>query len=96
MEIRKVYPVPQKEKAVMQNETATQIEEAPKVDGRGLKYHIPLPGTPVDFAARVHRFETRWLKRALRLCKGNITTAARYLLLNRTTLHEKLKRRGLV
>lgn len=98
MEIRKVYPAPEPEKKSRMIEEKINVNtgKIETVVTSGRHNHVPLPAEPVDFGARLDKFETRWLKRAMKLCQNNISTAARYLQLNRTTLHEKLKRRNLL
>jgi DNA-binding protein Fis len=51
--------------------------------------------TGIDLYQEVRRFETRLIERALREAEGNQTRAARLLGLNKTTLHEKIKRYGI-
>jgi DNA-binding protein Fis len=46
----------------------------------------------IDLYGEVRRFETWLIKRALHETGGNQTRAARLLGLNKTTLHEKMKR----
>jgi len=54
-----------------------------------------LPDEGVDFNALVNDFETELILRALRATKGNKKEAARLLHLKRTTLIEKIKKKGL-
>jgi DNA-binding protein Fis len=46
----------------------------------------------IDLYQEVRRFETHLINRALREADGSQTKAARLLGLNKTTLHEKIKR----
>ncbi len=50
---------------------------------------------PVDFNTLVEDFENRLILQALQLTGGNKKEAARFLNLNRTTLLEKIKKKGL-
>jgi DNA-binding NtrC family response regulator len=50
----------------------------------------------IDFDAMIHDFETRLILHALHLTHGNKKEAARLLRLNRTTLMEKIKKKGLL
>ena len=49
----------------------------------------------IDLHQEVRRFETRLIKHALHEADGNQSRAARLLGLNKTTLHEKIKRYGI-
>ncbi len=61
--------------------------------GGGDAFDFPEHG--VDLVARLEELETRYIDEALKRAEGNRTQAARLLGLNRTTLVEKLKRRGI-
>ncbi|MBN8613616.1 MAG: sigma-54-dependent Fis family transcriptional regulator [Deltaproteobacteria bacterium] len=54
-----------------------------------------LPAQGIDLRAVLERFETAMLKQALERTRGNKNRAAALLKLNRTTLVEKLKKRGI-
>ncbi len=54
-----------------------------------------LPDSGLDFNAVVERFENTLILQALQRTKGNKKAAARLLNLNRTTLVEKIKKKGL-
>ena len=54
-----------------------------------------LPSDGVDFNALIEGFETRLINLALARTGGNKKAAARLLHLNRTTLVEKIKKKGL-
>jgi sigma-54 specific flagellar transcriptional regulator A len=54
-----------------------------------------LPDDGVDFACAVEAFENALIRQALERTKGNRNRAAHLLRLNRTTLIEKIRRRGL-
>ncbi len=54
-----------------------------------------LPDTGVDFNTMVDQFETRLITMALSRTNGNKKAAAKLLRLNRTTLVEKIKKKGL-
>ncbi len=54
-----------------------------------------LPPAGIDLRAAIDRFEVSMLKQALERTRGNKNRAAALLKLNRTTLVEKLKKRGL-
>jgi DNA-binding NtrC family response regulator len=49
----------------------------------------------IDLHKEVRRFETWLIERALHETGGNRSRAARLLGLNKTTLHEKMKRNGI-
>jgi DNA-binding protein Fis len=49
----------------------------------------------IDLYREVRQFEVRLIKRAVEEAEGNISRAARLLGLNKTTLHEKIKRYGI-
>jgi DNA-binding NtrC family response regulator len=72
--------------------------------GGDLDHHLPgggggddfdFPDHGVDLVSRLEELETRNIVEALKRAEGNRTQAARLLGLNRTTLVEKLKRRGI-
>jgi DNA-binding NtrC family response regulator len=54
-----------------------------------------LPARGIDLRAALERFETSMLRQALERTRGNKNRAAALLKLNRTTLVEKLKKRGM-
>lgn len=54
-----------------------------------------IPSDGVDFNALVDQYETRLIRLALDRTQGNKKAAARLLRLNRTTLVEKIKKKGL-
>jgi DNA-binding NtrC family response regulator len=54
-----------------------------------------LPAQGIDLRAALERFETSMLRQALERTRGNKNRAAALLKLNRTTLVEKLKKRGM-
>jgi DNA-binding NtrC family response regulator len=54
-----------------------------------------LPADGLDFNSLVDNFETRLISMALSRTRGNKKAAARLLHLNRTTLIEKIKKKGL-
>src|SRR5262249_22656621 len=54
-----------------------------------------LPEEGLDFNAVVERFENTLILQALQRTNGNKKAAARLLNLNRTTLVEKIKKKGL-
>ncbi len=56
---------------------------------------IPIPDEGIDFAQRVEAFENQLIQEALKKANGVKSRAAQLLRLNRTTLVEKLKRRGI-
>ena len=56
---------------------------------------LDFPAEGIDLVARVDAFETGLIEEALRRSEGNKSQAARLLGLNRTTLVEKLKRKGM-
>ena len=49
----------------------------------------------IDFDAVIHELEEKLIRKALELTSGNKKDAARLLHLNRTTLLEKIKKKGL-
>jgi transcriptional regulator with PAS, ATPase and Fis domain len=55
---------------------------------------LDFPEEGIDLVHRMDMFETRLIDEALRRTQGNKSKAARLLGLNRTTLVEKLKRKG--
>lgn len=57
--------------------------------------HIELPEDGLDFAGVVSEFENQLLRQALSKAQGVKNRAAQILKLNRTTLVEKLKKKGL-
>ena len=67
---------------------------APPAEVRGAPW-TDFPDGGVDLNARLAEYETELIKEALRRAGGNKTRAAKLLGLNRTTLVEKLKRKGL-
>ena len=54
------------------------------------------PEDGIDLVARLDEYETRLIQQALESANGNKSKAARLLGVNRTTLVEKLKRKGIV
>jgi DNA-binding NtrC family response regulator len=72
-------------------EEATETASAPLVNAA-----LDFPDTGLDLNERLEQVETQLLSEALRRADGNKTKAARLLGLNRTTLVEKLKRKGMV
>lgn len=54
----------------------------------------PLPC--VDFERIINSEERKLIKAALRIAEGNVSLAAKILTLKRTTLHEKIRRLGIV
>jgi two-component system response regulator PilR (NtrC family) len=54
-----------------------------------------LPAQGIDLRAALERFESAMLRQALERTRGNKNRAAALLKLNRTTLVEKLKKRGM-
>ena len=61
----------------------------------GLGPGLDFPDTGVDLNARVEQYESHLIQEALKRSNGNKTRASKLLGLNRTTLVEKLKRKGL-
>ena len=57
---------------------------------------LDFPEEGLDLNERLEQVETQLLAEALRRADGNKTKAARLLGLNRTTLVEKIKRKGMV
>ena len=57
--------------------------------------NVALPDDGVDFNQAVNEFENELILQALQKTSGNKNRAATLLNLNRTTLVEKLKRKGL-
>lgn len=51
---------------------------------------------PVDLFKLVDELETYWINEALRASGGSRTIAAQYLSMNRTTLVEKMRKRGMI
>ena len=68
-----------------------QIREEPTVQAWAPR----VPSTGLDFNAVVGRFETELIEQALEHTHWNKNRAAGLLGLNRTTLIEKIKKRGL-
>ena len=56
---------------------------------------LPLPDTGIDLRGAVQEYENNMIRQALDRTKGNRNRAAQLLGLNRTTLVEMLKRKGL-
>ncbi len=56
---------------------------------------VSFNGQGIDLVKEIEAYETRLIREALRQANGVISQAARLLHLNRTTLVEKLKRKGL-
>jgi transcriptional regulator with PAS, ATPase and Fis domain len=56
---------------------------------------MELPDTDVDFNLLVEQFENQLITMAMKRSKGNKKIAAKMLKLNRTTLVEKIKKKGL-
>ncbi|RME19672.1 MAG: sigma-54-dependent Fis family transcriptional regulator [Deltaproteobacteria bacterium] len=67
----------------------SSLQSAP-VDG------MVLPEEGIDFYAAVEQFENNLLRQALERCNGNKNRAAALLSMNRTTLVEKLKKKGML
>ena len=57
--------------------------------------HAELPADGIDFNALVDQYETQLITLALERTSGNKKAAAKLLRLNRTTLVEKIKKKGL-
>jgi DNA-binding NtrC family response regulator len=57
--------------------------------------HAELPVDGIDFNALVDQYETQLITLALERTSGNKKAAAKLLRLNRTTLVEKIKKKGL-
>ena len=67
---------------------------APETEGIG-QHHVDLPAAGLDFNDVVTRFENDLIAQALEQTRWNKNRAAQLLGLNRTTLIEKIKKRGL-
>lgn len=57
---------------------------------------VSWPDQGIDFNALVNEFETRLILQAMQMSQGNKKEAARLLNLKRTTLLEKIKKKGLI
>ena len=84
--------------AILGGEGEIQVADLPP-QYRGAA-SLPAPAPPlapsgVDFRLAVERFETELIQQALERSGGNRTRAAQLLGLNRTTLLEKIKKKGL-
>jgi DNA-binding protein Fis len=80
------------------NDAVASLERAAKVlRGEALaeEWGVLDVKTGIDLYQEVRRFETRLIRRAVEEAEGNVTRAARLLGLNKTTLHEKIKRYGI-
>jgi transcriptional regulator with PAS, ATPase and Fis domain len=60
----------------------------------GVQAHLPASG--IDFNSLIEEFENQLIMQALERTKGNKKAAAELLNLNRTTLVEKIKKKGLL
>jgi transcriptional regulator with PAS, ATPase and Fis domain len=60
----------------------------------GIQAHLPASG--IDFNTLIEEFENKLIMQALERTKGNKKAAAELLNLNRTTLVEKIKKKGLL
>ncbi len=66
------------------------------VKSEGFDYSVRIPPEGIDLNAVVDKFETDLILNALNKVKGVKKKAAEFLHLNRTTLIEKMKRKGLL
>jgi transcriptional regulator with PAS, ATPase and Fis domain len=80
--------------AVYLDDLPPHIFDAPGSERTGI-VTTALPDSGIDFNAVVERFENTLILQALQRTKGNKKAAARLLNLNRTTLVEKIKKKGL-
>lgn len=83
---------------ISEDEVARRLdsrEPAVVRSGGGGGDDFDFPDHGVDLVSRLEELETRYIGEALKRAEGNRTQAARLLGLNRTTLVEKLKRRGI-
>jgi DNA-binding NtrC family response regulator len=69
--------------------------EHPQTSAHMSPSSLDFPEDGIDLVQRMDMFESRLMDEALRRTQGNKSKAARLLGLNRTTLVEKLKRKGI-
>jgi DNA-binding NtrC family response regulator len=69
--------------------------ERPQTSAHMSPPSLDFPEDGIDLVHRMDMFESRLMDEALRRTQGNKSKAARLLGLNRTTLVEKLKRKGM-
>lgn len=87
--------------AVLSERSAIEAADLPDyISGTPAQCHVVevqehIPSDGVDFNALVDQYETRLIRLALERTQGNKKAAARLLKLNRTTLVEKIKKKGL-
>jgi DNA-binding NtrC family response regulator len=96
---------------IMKNQGAVEMEDLPKnifrqyaentSNGTGAVSDVDfprmaLPKTGVDLKAVVAAFENHLIDQALAKTKGNKNRASELLRMNRTTLVEKLRKRGMI
>jgi transcriptional regulator with GAF, ATPase, and Fis domain len=88
--------------AILNDSDEIQLEELPEYlrDGRPVSTNVvfsdmTLPAVGVDFNALVAEYENKLISLALSQTDGNKKAAAKLLGLNRTTLVEKIKKKGL-
>lgn len=72
------------------------ILNPPKQDDNSLLSNVSLPGEGLDLDGFLQEIENRLIVQALALSQGKKALAADLLRLNRTTLVERMRRRGLV
>jgi sigma-54 specific flagellar transcriptional regulator A len=80
---------------VMAVDLPDRIRQVPRSSVNAIQSSEPLPATGIDLRAAVERFENDLITKALEKTGRNKNQAARLLGLNRTTLVEMLKRKGL-
>jgi DNA-binding NtrC family response regulator len=71
-----------------------QIVRAPRPAGTAAGGTMELPSQGIDLGEALQKFEGVLIEQALERTRGNRTQAAALLRINRTTLVEKLKRKG--
>lgn len=81
--------------AVYASDLPSDLTETPRCESAGGPAAVLLPPEGVDFNLVIENFENNLILQALERTGGNKKAAAKLLKLNRTTLVEKIKKKGL-